>query len=261
MTSGEVTAAKIQVFLIGKRILEHENWFSILDTIYRNPNFSINTRVVVVDGPVSDVMFYEPKDKPLLPLYLKEVIDKNNERTRTIINTFQELHRQIYEKGITPLIPEIKIEKEPKLVGVSLLDGNGKYVDTLYNEESSLLLVLKNKQKHELTFTFPITSLEGEGGIFHTNEISIEASNINTEVKSKYDQGKFHFDFTIHITGNIAERLFAIDTINKDELEKIMEKEFKSQFEDLVKKIQENKIDPIGLGFMRELIIMNNIKR
>src|SRR3954466_6698437 len=29
LTTGEVTAAKIQILLIGKRVLEHEDWFSI----------------------------------------------------------------------------------------------------------------------------------------------------------------------------------------------------------------------------------------
>ena len=248
LTTGEVTAAKIQVLLIGKRVLEHEDWFSILDTVYRNPTFSINTRVIMVDGPVSDVIFYEPENKPQLPLHLKEVIDKNNERTRTVNNTLQVLHRQMYEKGITPSISEIKKEKDVELVGVSLLDENGKYVDTLSIQESSLLLILKDEQKQELTFTIPMTSLDDEGGIFHKNELSIDVNRVKSKVKTKYDQDQFHFNYKIHMTVNIVERLFPVDRVKKDELEKMIEKELTSRFEGLIKKIQENKIDPIGLG-------------
>lgn len=248
LTTGEVTAAKIQVLLIGKRVLEHEDWFSILDTVYRNPTFSINTRVIVVDGPVSDTILYEPKDKPHLALHLKEVIDKNNERTRTVNNTIQVLHRQMYEKGITPSISEIKKDKDIELVGVSLLDEKGKYVDTLSTQDSSFLLILRNEQKQELTLSFPVTSLDGEGGIFHKNEISIDVSQVKSRVKAKYDQEKFHFNYKIHMTVNVVERLFPADTVKEAELKKMIEKELLSRFENLIKKIQENKIDPIELG-------------
>jgi Ger(x)C family germination protein len=248
LATGEVTAAKIQVLLIGKRVLEHEGWFSILDTVYRNPTFSVNTRVIVVDGPVSDVIFYEPEDKPQLPLHLKAVIDKNNERTRTVNSTLQVLHRQMYEKGMTPSISEIKKEKDIELVGVSLLDENGKYVDTLSIQDSSLLLILKDEQKQELTLTIPMTSLDDEGGIFNKNELSIDISQVKSKVKTKYDQDQFHFNYKIHMTVNIVERLFPVDRVKEEELKKMIEKKLKSRFEGLIKKIQENKIDPIGLG-------------
>lgn len=248
LATGEVTAAKIQVLLIGRRILEHEDWFSILDSVYRNPSFSLNTRVITVDGPVADVIFFEPQDKPQLPLHLKEVIDKNNERTLTILHTLQVLHRQMYEKGMTPTISEIKKEKDVELVGMSLLDDKGKYVDTLNIQESSLLIVLKDEQKKELTLSMPMTSLDKEGGIFNKNELSIDVSQIKTKVQTKYEQDKFHFNYKIHMTVNIVERLFPLDGVKKEELQKMIEQEVKSKFESLIKKIQDNKIDPIGLG-------------
>ena len=93
-----------------------------------------------------------------------------------------------------------------------------------------------------------MTSLEDEGGIFDKNEISINVSPVKTKVKTRDNQDKFHFDYKIHMAVNIVERLFPIDRIKDEELEKMIEKELKSQFESLIKKIQENKIDPIGLG-------------
>ncbi|MDM5225036.1 Ger(x)C family spore germination protein [Cytobacillus sp. NJ13] len=248
LTPGAITAGKIQVLLIGKRVLEHEDWFYVLDTIYRNPTFSVNSRVIVVDGPVSDVIHYEPEDKPQLPLLLKEVIDKNIDRSRTVLATPQTLHRQMYEKGITPSISELKNGQEVELAGVSLLDQNGKYVDTLSMKESTLLIILKDKQTEELTLSIPLPSLENEGGIFNRNELSIDLSRIKSKVKTKYNQDKFHFNYKIHMTANIVEQLFPSDTVNENELEKMIEHELKSRFEGLIKKIQENKIDPIGLG-------------
>lgn len=246
--TGEVTAAKIQVLLIGKRVLEHENWFSILDSVYRNPSFSMNTKVIMVDGPVSDIILYEPEDKPQLPLHLKEAIDKNIERTRTVIATVQMLHRQMYEKGMTPIISKIKKDKDIELVGVSLLDENGRYVDSLGIEDTSLLLILKDEQKKELTLSIPIKALKDEEGIFHKNELSIDVSRVKPRVKIKYDQEKFHFQYKIQMTVSIVEQLFPINRVKENELEKMIEQEVQSRFEGLIKKFQENKIDPIGLG-------------
>ncbi len=248
LSTGKVTAAKIQVLLIGKRILEHEDWFSILDTVYRNPAFSINTRVIVVDGPVSNVMFYEAKDKPQLSLYLKGVVDNNIDRTRTVIATLQTLHRQMYEKGITPSLSEIKKDSDIKLTGVTLLDKKGKYVDTLGIQNSSLLVLLKDEQNEELTLSMPMAKLNEEPGIFHRNELSLDVVKANIKVMTSYEQGKFHFNYKIKLAVNIIERLFPVGSVKEKELQKMIEKELTSRFEDVIKKIQENKIDPIGLG-------------
>ncbi len=248
LATGEVTAAKIQVLLLGKRVLAHDDWYSILDTVYRNPTFSINTKVIVVDGRVSDVMNYEPKDKALLSLHLKDVIDKNIKRTRTVINTLQVLHRDMYEKGITPSITEVKKEKDVQLAGVSLLDQKGKYVDSLGIQEVALLQLLKKEKREELTFTLPIASIRGEGGIFHKNVLSIDVKHVRTKIKTRYVQDRFRFDYGFRMHVALVERLFSEDSITRGELERMIEKELTARFEDLIKKIQNNRIDPIGLG-------------
>lgn len=88
--------------------MEHENWFPILDTLYRNSTFSLNTRVVVVDGQVSEVINYQPKSNAYLVMYLKNVIDKNHKRTRTEKGTLQQLHSEFYDKGVTPALSNVK---------------------------------------------------------------------------------------------------------------------------------------------------------
>ncbi|WHY01621.1 Ger(x)C family spore germination protein [Neobacillus sp. DY30] len=248
LTTGEVTAGKIQVLLVGKRVLQHGDWFPILDTVYRNPAFSMSTRVVTVDGPVKEVVFHNPEEKPQLSLHLKALIDKNYDRTRAVKGTLQELHREIYEKGTTPFISEVKKEKNIELTGISLLDDKGKYAQFLNVPESSLLLMLQNKKRHEITLTIPVLPNEKEKNIFHKNVISFAVNKVKTEIKSGYKQNKFRFDIKIKMTINIVERLFPEDKLNNGQLTKKIEKVVKKQTEDLIKKIQKKNIDPIGLG-------------
>lgn len=257
---GEVTAAKIQVLLVGKRIVEHENWFAILDTIYRNPQFSMNTKVVMVDGPVNEVIFFEPKAKPQLPLHLKEVINNSIKRTRMVNATMQNLHREMNEKGITPAICKIKKEDDLKLEGVVLLDKKGKYVDELGIEETSYLLVLRNDMKEELTFSIELP-LEKESGIFNRNEISLEVTELDHKIKTEYKDGKFHFHFDIKMMILIAEKLFYEENIKKEELEKLVGKKLKSNMEKLIKKLQEKEVDPIGLGLYARAFHYNQYKK
>ena len=209
---------------------------------------SMSTRVVAVDGPVSEVISYHPEEKPQLSLHLKAVIDKNYDRTRAVKGALQELHREIYEKAMTPFNSEVKKGKNLELTGISLLDNKGKYADFLDMPESTLLLMLQNKKKHEVTMTIPVLQNEYEENIFHKNEISIAASQVKTKIKSGYKQNKFHFDISVKMNINVLERLFPEDKLSKEQLTGLVEKEVNTQIVDLMKKIQTKKIDPIGLG-------------
>lgn len=248
LTTGEVTAGKIQVLLVGKRVLQHGDWFPILDTVYRNPTFSMSTRVVTVDGPVSEVISHHPTEKPQLSLHLKSLIDKNYDRTRAVKGTLQELHREIYEKGMTPFISEVKREKDLELSGISLLDNKGKYAQFLNVPEATILLMLQNKKRREVTMTIPVLPNDGEKNIFHKNMISFAASKVKTKIKSGYKHNKFYFDIKVKMTINIVERLFPEERLNKEQLTKEVENELKNEIDDLMKKIQKKKVDPIGLG-------------
>lgn len=245
MAAGKITAAKIQVLLIGKRILEHEDWFPILDTIYRNPAFSINTRTVAVDGAVSDIIFYQPEDKPLLPQFLKRIIDDNTDRTKAVVSTLQMLHREMYDKGVTPALPEFKKGKEIQLTGTALLNKRGKYVGSLDLFETSLLLLLQKEKNNELTLSFPLKEVGEESGVFHKNELSIDVLRTKVKIKTSHEEDRFHLDYRIKMNVNIVERLFP-DT--GEDLSQLLETELKRQFTKLIQRIQDHKIDPIGLG-------------
>lgn len=82
-----------------------------LDPFYRDPKNTVTTRVVAVDGPVSDVIYYNPKDKPRLPLYLTKLVDTASLRNITVKTNLQELHEQIADKGLTANMTEMKKRK------------------------------------------------------------------------------------------------------------------------------------------------------
>ncbi|MEH7381236.1 Ger(x)C family spore germination protein [Bacillus sp. JJ1533] len=262
VTAGEVSGAKIQVLLLGKRVVEHEEWFPILDTMFRNTNFSINSRVVIVEGSVSDVIHYVPENNAQLVLFLKSVIDKNYKRTRTEKGTLQQLHSAFYEKGLTPALSLVKKDAKLEIIGTALLDNSGKFVDSLNLSDSTLLLFLKHERKHPISFTSITIPTDEEGGIFHKNDLSFTIQNVKSKIKTSYDQNKFKFDVKISMSVFILESLLSVDMkSNETKFKKTIEERLKSDYENLFKKIQSHQIDPIGLGLYARAYEYNHFKK
>ncbi|UUZ80921.1 hypothetical protein LJK88_40165 [Paenibacillus sp. P26] len=48
-----------------------------------------------------------PADQPFLPILLRGMIETKSRRSETVKTSMQELHRQMLEKGITPISPRL----------------------------------------------------------------------------------------------------------------------------------------------------------
>lgn len=239
---------KSQALLLGKRLVEQADWFPLTDVFFRDGKQTVNAKVVLVDGPVSDVIHTFPKDKPRLSFHLTRLLDKNNKRNFTVRTTIQKLIDQKYEKGMTISISELKLNKELEVTGTALLDNKGKYKGSLNQQESSLLLILQRRTADEVPFNIHVPH-ERKSGIFASDIVSFNAGTEKIKIKTAYNQGKFRFDVGIHLSGAVTQRLFPFDFEKKGrELEAAIEKQLDKQFSDLVKKFQSLKVDPVGFG-------------
>ena len=238
---------KLQTLLIGKRILDHPGWFKLLDLLYRNPKLSVNSVVAGVDGPLSDIFFYNPKDKPLLMLHIKKLIQTAHRKNITVYTNVLELHRQMYEKGVTPAITLIKKKKEIEIVGTALLDKEGQISSVLSIDDNVLLSILNGKKNNQ-TFTVKISQNEKKG-FYDTNYTSFLIQNPKYKIKTNYSSDQFNYEIRIKLSVIIAERLFAMSAADgEDQLQLLIEEQLNQRFAALIKKFQQNKIDPIGLG-------------
>ncbi|NMF01573.1 Ger(x)C family spore germination protein, partial [Aneurinibacillus aneurinilyticus] len=115
-SNGLIVVGKLQVLLIGERLLKKEGIMSQLDVVYRDPKNTGNIRMVAVKGPVSSIMESNFVDKPALPLYLTQLLDVEKRYNGTISTTIQKLHTYMFDKGITPAISEMKKDKKGLVV-------------------------------------------------------------------------------------------------------------------------------------------------
>ncbi|GGI44331.1 hypothetical protein GCM10008018_06570 [Paenibacillus marchantiophytorum] len=239
---------KMLVILVSKRLLEHVDWFRILDVFSRDAKNPLTCRMIMYDGPLSEVIFLNQQDQPFLPLLLRGMVDTKSGRSETVKTTFQDMHRLRFEKGKTPYIAEIRLENEIKLSGTALLDHQGKYADSLDAQETILMQILQNQAKHAVSVTLAIPG-QAKRGPLNTDKLSFSTNKTKTHIKTAFHDGHFQFDLAVHLSIALTERLFPYDMQHKSAvLEKAIAEQLKKQFESLISKIQSHQIDPIGLG-------------
>ncbi|WP_232697297.1 Ger(x)C family spore germination protein [Brevibacillus daliensis] len=240
-------AAKLQVLLVGKGLAKEYNVYELMDVLYRDVGNGSNARVVLVDGPVKDVISFSPENRPRLPILLVKLIDAAYFRNLTQKVTLPEFQWQMTEPGITPFVSEIMLDKQGiRLKGMALLNSHGKYVNSLDLTESIMFSMLVRKKQGTYSLTVPIKKGDDKA----TNKyLSATYDSVRDKVKVSMRDGHFHFDIELKMDANITE---SINLVTRDrdylqikkKLEKILDKDFKI----LIKKLQKNKVDPIGYG-------------
>lgn len=246
MSTGNIVGGKLQILLIGKALATEHDIFKLLDVIYRDPKNAITARMVTVDGTVEEIMTFRPKDKPRMSEYLNGLLDSTKRSESTLFSTMQHFHRHYFEKGITPFMPEIKLVKDGILVsGSALYDNDGKYVTSLTRHESSLVLLLQKEVIYPVPISLVFKKSEEDLPVVVSFDVINLHEKINTTLEN--EQLKIHFDLTLQI--RISELIHELDA-EKDEvkLEKLIKNQLETEMLNLVSKLQENKLDPIGLG-------------
>ncbi|MEH7454973.1 Ger(x)C family spore germination protein [Gottfriedia acidiceleris] len=250
--SGVTGGGKIQAILIGSKVLEHKNWFSIMDMFYRDPKFRLNADLIFVDGPLSDVFNLKPKDKPELPIYIPQLLqtaDFRNVAFRTSIRMF---HQMYYEKGITPFAPELTIQGEHLVAnGTTLLTKNNLYKRTLSMNETQLLKILKDHLEGQLVVALDLKKFKKDkADVFTEEETSFYIKDVKRKIDKKYSNGRYSFNVNLTMPIMITESPIALDNSTEKVLKNAIQKKLQKELNNLVQSLQKDKVDPVGFGIL-----------
>ncbi|WP_434164236.1 Ger(x)C family spore germination protein [Bacillus thuringiensis] len=256
-SGGLVSTEKLQIILFSTNFLKQEGAMPYLDVWYRDPKNTGNMRIVAVNGPISSIIYNNFKDKPALPEYLTDLINTNKLYNRTVFTTFHEFHRQTFNKGITPVISEIKKGKKDIVVtGSALLTSRGVYKMSLNRYESALLLMLQKKANTpvSLTMKIPSTSVESNGNLKETEGedfVTINVLTVKRNIDTGYNDNHFRFNTKMNFNVSISEMTFNMDidkVKDKKKLTSFITKQLHNDLNDLIHKIQKQQLDPFGFG-------------
>nr|WP_245596725.1 Ger(x)C family spore germination protein [Shimazuella kribbensis] len=249
LSQGTIVKGKIQTILVGKKFLQQRNVLPYLDVIIRDPKDDLNSKIVMVDGPVEDIFNSKMDDKGRLGVVIRNMLDNLFLSGVIISPNLQQFNASQLEKRFTPMIPEMKtINKNVKITGSALLSHNGLYQTSLNLIENPLALILQDFLTNQIPVSLPISSSR----IHEKKELSrlsIAIKGVRKKVKTNVINGQFHFDIHLTVFADLVERMFYLDTANHPtEIKKLIADQLNIEVTRLIKKTQKHKIDPIALG-------------
>lgn len=241
-SAGTIVGGKIQVLLLGKELMKEEAMFEELDVFYRDPKNSPSARVAMVDGPIKEIMEFKPNDKPRISVYLSDLIDTTHMRENTVLTTLQEYHYANFEKGITPAVTEILFKgDEIQVQGSALLDKNGKYVFSVGHLESSIIQMLRKDVQEPIPLSLVVEK--------PNKVLSVGVTRIKTNIDVSYKDDQLVFDVDFKLKVSITENTSSLDLVkDSTKIQSIISKKIENKTNKLIKKVQEEKIEPFGLG-------------
>jgi Ger(x)C family germination protein len=249
ISQGSIVKGKIQTILIGKKFLKNRPVLPYLDVILRDPKDDLNSKVVMVDGPVEDVFDANMEDKGRLGVVIRNMID-DTFKSGTILNpNLQQFVAQQFDKRFSPMIPTLKvIHKEPKITGIAFLSHEGLYVTSLSLSDSPIILSLQKFYLEKIPISLYISSSKVKEKK-ELRRISIAIKDIKRKVKTSFVNGHFQFDIELTLHADLVERMFFLDAAKHPQLLKaIIEEQLNHEYKKVIQKTQKNKIDPIGFG-------------
>ncbi|PHB93206.1 spore gernimation protein XA [Bacillus wiedmannii] len=251
--TGYMTASKAEIILIGKKLAQEANWLQELDSSYRDPYATINTKVVLVDGPTEEIFKIHKPSKPSLSSYINGVIESSIQNNQSVSSTIQQLMREQNEEGMTQAVPIIKKTKnEIDTVGIAFLNRKGKYLTHIPKKDVKFFnLINKPKSNGRMILHLALPPKKSN----KKTNTSIFVQNATRKVDVDFQNGKFIFNFNIYANVALIEKTNAnlikghyYNKTNINNLKSAIQKEINNNLQNMLNEIQQNKIDPIGLS-------------
>ncbi|WP_179194918.1 Ger(x)C family spore germination protein [Bacillus sp. EAC] len=258
---GMTTGGKVQSILIGSKVIEHEEWTSVLDLLFRDSKTRQNAQMVVVNGKVSDILNFSPKNKPRLTFFLPQLVDTANERNVAFRTSIKKYNQQNIDKGITPFLPELTLKEDLQITGTVLLDDKNVYKRTLSLYETQLLKILNGDLEGQLSMTMPIDVNTGGTKLFPKNRVSFYVQKIKKKIHKKYSDGHYQFDIKLKIPIEITESPVALKNKEANSVEKKIEDKLQNDLKDFINSLQQENVDPVGFGVLARSFKYNQWKK
>ncbi|CAK6478139.1 Ger(x)C family spore germination protein [Peribacillus simplex] len=252
---GNLDSSKNKLVLFGEQFAKGDIYPS-LDVIWRDPRSSLSAKLAVVKGKAFDTLSIQPRVESNISQNILYLI--RSTETNTIIpdESIQTLASEILDPGEDIVLPLLKIGRNGTTIdvaGVALFDER-KLSGTLSQEESTLFLLLNNKQSKYTRFT---TYVNGNKELNMNNFISLNVDHIKRKLNvSVNDRGEVFVNLNLHLKVIVEEYPIGNVPNKVDQLNNKLSNTFTNNAEEVIKKLQEANCDAFGIG--RRLIAFHH---
>jgi spore germination protein len=235
-----LSEGSLEVFLFGKK-LASEGLIDYLDAPIRNASIGARLFLVVVDGNAKELLngSYGNRGNAI---FISNLLLHNIKYENLPKTNLQLFFRDYYQVGKTGFLPQIRKKDDNKLElnGISFFKTDKiKVIDTLETEKMFYFKLLVDKFS------------EGSHIVERDADKAVIRS-ISSRHKMKITK-RNPYNVTVHIKiRGIIREYTGPGTLTKKVItkyEKALEEEVTKECEALIKRFQEQEIDPVGLGF------------
>lgn len=216
----------------------------VIEHFYRNPTVGNNVRLAIVKDRAEDVLRANFPDKANLDSYLYDLLKPS---LHTSFSPFTTIHDFQYSETnpiFFSMVPYLELKKTSiEVTSVALFD-EGKMLEIISRKESALIQALIGKNKlPPLAMT-----LDGHSG---KEKLQIELIKSKVKITSNRNMKSPKFTVSISLQGSLYEYKGNKDLGKmKDykKLEKEVAKHVRKELEDIIKKLQQLEVDPVGFS-------------
>ncbi|WP_345240919.1 Ger(x)C family spore germination protein [Pontibacillus salipaludis] len=249
-SSKPIRNGKLESVLYNKELAE-KGVYEFIDYYSRDSSIGRDIQLLIVDGSSESLLSTSYEIAPTVTFYLRDLIKQNLEQNLPTVN-FHEFLYSYYGAGMDPFMPLIQQrEGEIDLVGLALFQDD-RLIDQIGMDDLFIFKMLYESVQNGI-YEFTIAEEGRETSEQpNSNYIVTEAigSNVNYTIKNAKHSPEIKIE--VSLKGKINEAVSLKKKENSrrliDQVEVKMEKELEEKGLLLLKKLQEQEIDPLRIG-------------
>ncbi|GAA0614028.1 spore germination protein GerKC [Virgibacillus siamensis] len=225
---------KLEVVLFNRELAQ-KGLSKYIDYLIRDPSIGTQLNLAIVEGSTHE-MLTSIKAKKGAGVFLSDLIEHNIENGNMPIVNLKQFSSEVASKIIDPYLPIIKLKNGvPKITGLALFNSD-QYVDKLPPDQVMLFKML-----HE--------TLRDGTYFLETKNYNAAIQNVDStrEVEVMKKNGKLKVNFTLKIDAVVREFTGKGGLKKKKEIKNRFQKEISRKSVQLIKKLQEMEVDPLGV--------------
>ncbi|MFE1243312.1 Ger(x)C family spore germination protein [Fictibacillus sp. NPDC058756] len=230
----ELKVGQLRMLLISEEIAK-EGISPLIDTILTDPDISKRLYLAVVRGNFDEYINNQLKMQEDLDYYLYRMFKHyDNQGKLTIINLHQFM-KTLHSPAHSPVVPVFEASDENfQYLGTGIFK-NDKLIETTNKMEEQIFQLIDND--HFLKY-FPI------------RDLSIVLGHVKANVQLNMDNTYSELKLNVQLNGQLDEIAREHQLLTRDELSRFeseIELYLEKQTTKFLKKLQENKVDPLQL--------------
>jgi spore germination protein KC len=227
----------LKTIVFGKDYFENGNLKETISFFMKRRDFQKLAFMLVGSPSAKAIMEFQPEGEDIAGSALFLRFGQGSKSQYSKKAKMSDLYTAISTPGITPIMSLIEIENEDyRIDKMVVFDKNFKVVDILNKEEARTFNIVRHQIDYGLIHTVNLETNQEIGANIQKTNVEIEAYNVKNAIQCN-----------INVKMKVSMELGRFEKASKQELIKSLEKQLKTDIEQLVKKLQDDKADPLRI--------------